>query len=190
MTTRHRLAGAVVGLAAAWGMAALSDVPIVQPGARIGQLRLTWRARPERVEQCREQDAETLNRLPAHMRQPLICEGVHAWYQLDVWRDDTKVLSKAVHPGGLRQDRPLYVFEQLPVEPGSSHIRVTFTRQGPPSSPGTTASNASTRRQDELTEAVPASLTYDAPLAFAPGQVRVISYDPASQRLYEVLPHD
>ena len=44
------------------------------------------------------------------------------------------------------------------------------------------------RRRDELTETIPASLSYEERLHFAPGQVHVISYDPARHLLFEVMP--
>ena len=197
MITLNRVAGLAAGAAVVMGIAGLSNVPLPQSGATDGLLRLTWRARPERIEECREQTAQALENLPRHMRLPVICEGANASYQLEVRRNGVVVLETPVHPGGWRRDRPLYVFQELRVPTGDATVAVRFTRMGPMPSglsegrddgPEARRHAAATRRREELTEAVPAALAYDETLHFAPGQVHVISYNPERQRLFEVMP--
>ena len=83
--------------------------------------------------------------------------------------------------GGLRGDRPLYVLREIHLPEGDATITITFTRVETPA-----AQDAEHTRRETLTEALPASLTWEQRLSIAPGQVRVISYDPERQVLFEV----
>ncbi|MCC7008460.1 MAG: hypothetical protein IT184_06555 [Acidobacteria bacterium] len=191
--TMARVIGLAGGMIAAAGIAVLSQVPLPQSGGQEAVLRLTWRARPERIEECHEQSPDALKALPPHMRQPVICEGANASYQLEVLRDSTVLLTAPVHPGGLRRDRPLYVFHEIHVPAGPADITVRFTRiggdtAGAPDANATSAGRDASRRHEELIEAVPAALTYNARLDFSPGQVRLISYDPERRALFEIRP--
>jgi hypothetical protein len=126
--TIDRAAGALVALA---GMAAIvwaASAPITIHGSDRAILRLAWSARPERIENCRQQTEEELARVPAHMRQPIVCEGVSAEYRLTVRHDGMEVVNRTVHGGGLRQDRRIYIFDELPLEPGDRTIEVRFER--------------------------------------------------------------
>ena len=136
------------------------------------------------------------------MRQQLICEGIAASYRLQVRRNDEVLADQIVRPGGLRRDRPLYVFREIVVPPGTADISITFERVESPTDPGTAGSETSVEiphrptpgvetgdqqlRRSELTEAVPASLLYERRLHFAPGQVRLVSYSPERGELFEV----
>jgi hypothetical protein len=161
------------------GMSWLSQVPIAQPGADGAELRLAWRARPERIEQCEEQSAEALAALPAHMRRPVLCEGFAASYRLEVRHNGQVLAEQHVQPGGFRRDRPLYVFRELAVPAGEADVMIRFVRV----EQGTVNVEAG-----DLTEAVPPALLYERRLHFAPGRVRLISYDPARRELFEVQP--
>lgn len=110
----------------ALGTAALSHVPFTpDPGARAA-LRISWRARGERIERCRRLSATELEAIPAHMRQETVCEGGAAPYRLRVVVDDTLRVDAIVHGAGARRDRPLYVFHEIPLAPGVHDIRVAF----------------------------------------------------------------
>ena len=91
-------------------------------------LRLTWTARPERVEDCRPQSEEALAKLPPHMRQAVICEGTTASYRLIVRREGAVLLDEIVRGGGIRHDRPLYVFREIRLPAGESTVGVQFDR--------------------------------------------------------------
>ena len=80
----RRVAAAVVTAAALSGMAWLSDAPVPLAGSTAAGLRLSWSARPERIETCREVSAEELAKLGEHMRQRVECEGRFASYLLRV----------------------------------------------------------------------------------------------------------
>jgi hypothetical protein len=117
---------AVVMAALAW--ASVAPVPVhASPDA---VLRVAWSARPERVERCRERSAEELAALPAHMRQPVACEGAAAEYRLTVTRNGLGFVDRVVRGGGLRHDRRLYVLEEIPMPPGDAAIEVRFDRLG------------------------------------------------------------
>ena len=200
MTIFDRVTGIVVATAVTLCLTWLSFAPVRGDAAGGALLRLTWRARPERIENCRQQNAETLAALPPHMRQSVICEGANASYLLQVRRDDVVVVEQLVTPGGLRKDRPLYVFRDIPLPAGDAEVRVAFVRVEPTVEPtddangtsgedgGGAETEAAARRREELTEAVPRSLVYEQRLRFAPGQVRLISYDPERRELFEVAP--
>jgi hypothetical protein len=89
MTVLNRVAAAAVGTVAMALLAWASTAPVTVHDSRDAVLRLAWSARPERVEQCRQQSEEELARLPRHMRQPVVCEGVAAQYRLTVRREGT-----------------------------------------------------------------------------------------------------
>jgi hypothetical protein len=117
-----RIIGAAAALAAMAAIVWASNAPMTIHGSNQGLLRLAWSALPERVEVCREQSAEELARLPAHMRQPLVCEGTSARYRLTVRHEGRLIADRILHGGGVRQDRRLYVFHELPLEPGQTTI--------------------------------------------------------------------
>ena len=184
MTRTGRGVGLVAALAATVGLTWLSQVPIGSGQSADGTLRLAWRARPERIETCQEQDSEALAALPAHMRQAVICEGRNASYRLEVWINGQLIAAQHVRPGGLRGDRPVYVLQEWPVAPDDeADVRVSLARIEPSSPVDATTEE---RRRGELNEALPPSLVYERRLHFAPRQVRLITYDPERRELVEV----
>jgi hypothetical protein len=63
------------------------------------------------------------------MRNPDACVGPLPPYELRVWVDEELVIEELVSGRGARGDRPLYVFEDLPLAPGPHDVRVDFERQ-------------------------------------------------------------
>jgi hypothetical protein len=196
MRTFDRIAGIAAAIAATIGITWLSQMPVASGDNAGSLLRLAWRARPERIERCETQSPEALAALPAHMRQTLVCEGINASYRLEVRRDGVLMAEQLVEPGGLRRDRPLYVFREIAVPVGDATISITFVRVEPPTAEADDARDTdensdddgrrTERRRGDLTEAVPTSLAWEERLHFAPGHVRVISYDPEQRQLFEV----
>jgi hypothetical protein len=179
MTTIDRAAGAVVGLA---GMAALvwaASAPITIHGSDQAILRLAWSARPERIENCRQQTEEELARVPAHMRQPVVCEGVSAEYRLTVQHDGTVVTDRHVRGGGLRQDRRIYIFDELPLAPGERTIEVRFDRMDS----GTQERNDSRVSSQPGGDAVPPQLAFVQRLHVEPREVILVTYSPEQRAL-------
>lgn len=163
MTHVHRIAGAVAVAALTLGLRWASAVPVAPDADDRGLLRVAFRARPERIEVCRDRTPEELAGVPAHMRQARVCDGVSATYRLEVELDERVVVAEVVHGGGLRRDRPIYVFREVPLPPGEVEIDVRFARRepAPPAPPG----------------AVPDSLTLERRLHVAPRQVVLVTYD-------------
>lgn len=117
-------------LLVALGVVALGVLTRVQYAAvpDRAQLRLAWRALVPRVEECRRPTPEEQEELPIHMRQDEICEGRLVSYRLVVTVDGAVRLRSTVEAAGARGDRPLYVFEELPLESGPHDIRIVFER--------------------------------------------------------------
>ena len=125
MITPRILAATVVAVALAAGTAALSRIPFTPDRDARAALRISWRARGERVEHCRRLSESELETIPVHMRQPTVCEGGSATYQLRVVVDGTLRLDALVRGSGARGDRPMYVFHELSLPPGDHDVRVT-----------------------------------------------------------------
>lgn len=110
---------AVLRATAAWDIAAGDD------GAA---LRLSWSARPERIETCRRLTDEELAQRPPHMRLRLECNGSFAHYRLTVSVDSQVISETTVRGGGLRHDRPMHLFEEFRVPAGRHRFRVALVR--------------------------------------------------------------
>ena len=106
-----RLLSVVVTAAIMAARAAASNAPLSPHPPGHALLRLAWSARPERIEHCRAQSADELARLPPHMRQAVVCEGVTARYRLTARHDGRLLVDRIVSGGGLWQDRRLFVLE-------------------------------------------------------------------------------
>ena len=135
MTRLARGIGAVCGVLAAWALAASSAVSAPWHGTDAAAVRLSWVARPERIEVCRELSAEERAELPAHMRVERECTGASATYRLSLTVDGDSVAAHVLHGGGLRRDRAIYVLDEFPVSPGERRLQVTFTRVEPADAP-------------------------------------------------------
>ena len=178
-----RALGVALAAASLAALAWLSNAPLTVRPSPDAVLRLAWSARPERVERCREQSQEELARLPAHMRQPRICEGATAEYQLIV-RDAGGVrVNRTVHGGGLRRDRRLYVFEELPLPVGPSRIDVRFARADLKAGSTARASTAASGLPDAATAAIPAALELTADVTAGAREVVLVTYDPDRRAL-------
>lgn len=165
-------------------------------------LRLAWTARPERIEDCRPQREEELEKLPTHMRQAVVCTGTTATYRLEVRREGAVIADQIVRGGGLRHDRPLYVFRDISLPPGDVAIALRFFRVDGVGKP--TASDAATpagsprdrhsmdddrrRREDEerirgQEEAIPAVLSLEHRFHFVAREVILVTYDAERREL-------
>jgi hypothetical protein len=185
--------GVALALAAMAAMVWLSNAPITVHGSEQAVLRLAWSARPERIESCRQQSQEELTRLPAHMRQPVVCEGTTAEYRLTVLHGGKVVAEQPVRGGGLRQDRSLYVFHEVPLDPGDATIEVQFDRLGPDPAPATpgersneTTEQASGDRRQPRGEAVPPHLSFQQRLRIRPREVILVTYSPERRALVAI----
>jgi hypothetical protein len=167
-----RTGAIALALAGALALGALSQAPYTADRAEHAVVRLAWRARGERVEQCRRLTPEELERLPAHMRQEERCEGRVLPYRLQLWIDRARAVNELVHAAGARRDRPLYVYHELPLEPGTHALVVTFTREGD--------IPAGAREQDKGT---PTRLALDTTVMLSPRRILLVTYDDDARRL-------
>jgi len=185
-----------IGLAA---LAALSAVPYREPGAGDAVLRLSWRVRGIRVQECRTLTPEQLEKLPPHMRRPEVCEGRIAPYRLHVRVDGRVLQDTLVHAAGAREDRPVYVFREFRVAPGVHRVALLFVREGgrgkgrgegkgggeegerqdePP-----TRDEAHGGERRERNGESPARLELEADVSLEAGDVALITYDPQQRAL-------
>ena len=149
-----------VTCAAVFALGALSRVPYTPADAENGVLRVSWRARGERVTECRRLTPEELEALPLHMRRPEACEGRIAPYRLRVSIDGAVVADTVIRPAGARQDRPIYVLRDIALAPGEYAVDVAFAREG-----------------------APAHLALQAVVEIRPGEIALVTYDPARNAL-------
>ena len=206
MITRARAARLVIAVAgSAVGLGLLaraSAAPLPFHEGTTARLRLSWSARPERIEVCRTLSAEELAQREEHMRQRVECDGHFATYALRVESDGHVIGETVVHGAGLRHDRPLYVLREYDVAAGVHRVRVLFTRRektndgnGEAAYAKQTSAEADTgifagRAQREAVEherreraAIPAQLVLDTTLAFAPRQVMIVTFNPERRAL-------
>ena len=174
MTLLSRAAGLLLALAATASIVRGSYVAMTLHRPDQAMLRLAWSARPERIERCRQLSEEELARLPAHMRQPVSCEGSTAAYRLTVRDEGRLLVERVVRGGGLRQDRRLYVFQELPLDPGDRRIEVRFDRLDSAGSDVTHQPGG---------ETVPAHLALDQRVRVGPREVILVTYVPDRQAL-------
>jgi hypothetical protein len=196
MIGRPRVIGALLAIGATVGLTRASSVSL-SPYDEHAVLRLAWTARPERIEDCRQQSDEELSKLPPHMRQSMSCVGTSATYRLEVRWNDRVIVQQTIRGGGLRHDRPLYLFRDIALPPGDSTIRVQFERVESvrPSTRRDTSPDKSDearhstamddgRRRRELEErvrgreeAIPPSLSLERRLRLISRQVVLVTYD-------------
>ena len=151
MTALSKAARALVVVAATAvvmaAVAAGSAAPVGLHPGESGRLRLSWSARPERIETCREVSAKELAELEEHMRQRVECDGHFATYTLEVRADNRVVATTVVRGAGLRHDRPIYLLREFDVPAGVRRIRVSFIRRE--QATGDTAASAHEAREPD-----------------------------------------
>jgi hypothetical protein len=162
-------------------IAALSRVPYAANPRDDAMLRLSWRARSERIETCRTLSDSALAALPAHMRQRVVCTGDAAPYRLRVVLDGASQIDEVVRAGDVRRTRPLFVFGETAVAPGSHHVVIDFARADGARPAEGAAENTigGPGRAEEL----PPRLALDTAVTLAPRQVLLITYDPERRQL-------
>lgn len=157
---------------------ALSQVPYEPDRRDDAVIRLAWRVRGTRVEECRRLTEEELARKPAHMRQEVECDGRILPYRLLVSIDDSTVVDRVVRPAGAREDRPLYVFHEQTVLPGEREVTVRFEleREAEPRT-------ASDTTRASTADDTPSVLELNVRLALGPKEVALVTYDGEQRQL-------
>jgi hypothetical protein len=201
----RRAAAALFALAVTAAIVALSRTPFSPPGDDQALLRVSWSGRPERIERCRELSDEELEKIPAHMRQRLQCEGRSASYAVRVLGNGRMLSTDTVTGGGLRGDRSIHMLREYAVAPGAHAFVVEVARtdsvgrevedereaeteeqggvDGPPRAQPDRGEREREERLRQRQERLPPRLRIDTTVNLAPGAVLLISYDPIEQRL-------
>jgi hypothetical protein len=187
-------ASLIVTAIALIAVARLSGSPVATRAAGSSAFRLSWSARPERIEKCRQLSKQELAEREEHMRQRIECEGAFATYSLRVLVGGKLVHESIVRGAGLRHDRPIYLLRDLQVSPGTHAVQVSFVRRESAGSDsvatesrtdddddsGTFHGRAEREREERARRAraaIPPRLVFDSVLNFAPGKVLVLTLD-------------
>lgn len=182
-----RLALRAAGVAIAFGlllaMTWASTAPLRVATSDDAILRLSLGARPERIETCRRQSDEELEKVAPQMRQRVICEGVTARYRLSVRRNGQLLHEQVVRGGGLRRDRRLYVSRDLHVRPGPGVVAVDLVRIDTVVARDEEDEEEEEERERRRVEDVPAELHLEIEAVLEPREVLLVTYDPVSRRL-------
>jgi hypothetical protein len=178
-------------------------MPLAYHGSGTARLRLSWSARPERIEVCRTLSAEELARQLEHMRQRVQCDGRFATYALRVEADGRVLDQVVVRGSGLRHDRPLYVLRDFDLAAGVRRVRVSFARRertegetaavaATPSAEADTgifagrAAREALERERRAQVAMPPQLLLDTSMVFVPSRILLVTFD-ADRRALVVL---
>ncbi len=130
MTRAHLRLPLIVAASAVAAVAirAASFVPMTDIRGESAWVRLSWSARPERVEHCRRLSDAELEERPAHMRLRFECEGRFARYLLQLTVDGAVALTDTVQGDGLRHDRPMHVLREHALLPGVRRLQAALVR--------------------------------------------------------------
>jgi len=180
---RDSLVGVMLAMAALGGLRWASTAPMTVNASSDAMLRLAWSARPERIETCREPSDEERSKLPRHMQQKLVCEGRAATYRLEVRHEGATIAEQIVRGGGLRHDRRLYVFRELPLRAGTTRLDIRFERieADEPDERGSDERGHDERRPHERSpsgrDAIPPRLILNQEITLSPREVVLVTYD-------------
>ncbi|HET6617456.1 MAG TPA: hypothetical protein VFH69_06570 [Gemmatimonadota bacterium] len=187
---------------------AATRVPWTATPADRALLRLSWRAESETMQECRSLTEEELAELPVHMRTPEVCERKAVPYLLKVDIDGRTLLNDTLHGSGAREDRPVYVFREFALRPGTHAVDVEFLAIGAEDA-GMDEDREDDRfdqeddeesddedddedddenddENDDEEERTGVRLTFSDTILFSPREVALVSYDPDLQTLVRV----
>lgn len=194
----RRVLGVALAVAVTLAIVALSRLPYAAADGEGALIRFSWRTPGAQVDECRRLSAEELERLPVHMRREEVCERRILPYRLQVRLDGRTVYDELVRASGAREDRPLFVFRELPVAPGEYRLEVRWERErnGVSGSGDDDAHEATEAAEEhERREAhdsaprpaprrtTPENLELKAVLRLDAGDVSLVTYDLDHQRL-------
>ena len=199
-----RAAGVIIAFALLLTMTWASTAPLRVTTSDDAIVRLSLGARPQRIETCRTQSDEELEKLAPQMRQRVICEGVTARYRLLVRRNGEVIHEQIVRGGGLRHDRRLYVSRDLRVPAGPGVFTVELVRidtvsgrdeeheeeeEGEEEEERERAMSPDRQRREgeerrrRREEDVPPALRVEVEASLEPREVLLVTYDPVRRRL-------
>ena len=85
------LVGTAIAVIAAVILVILSHARVSARADDSAAIRVSWGARPERVETCRRLSDEELAKVAEHMRRRVECEGTTARYRFDILRNGVHI---------------------------------------------------------------------------------------------------
>ena len=127
-------------------------------------LRIALRTTAGTMQDCRKLSPAELEALPMHMRRPEVCESRALPYRLEVRVGGRPLLDRTYTASGIRGDRPLTVDEELALSAGTHDVAIRFAPALEPDG------------ADKSTKSPPA-FTFDAPVDFTEGRIRVATLD-------------
>lgn len=169
----RRGVAAMVAVGALAALGALSRMPYGR-APEDGLLRLSWRFRGQRVEECRALTEAERSSLPLHMQRERICEGRVLPYRLRLWVDDRLIEDRPVSAAGAKQDRPIYLFREMPLSPGPHRLLVRFEVED---GDGAASTGDERRGAAPQTGVPPDRLELEAMLQVRAGRVVLVTYD-------------
>ena len=132
MKYAKKLSAVVLAGSVTLGLVSLSQVPFSADNSEAGALRLSWRIRSTTREHCRTLSQDELADIPVHMRQAEVCEIESVPYSLHVAIDNDTLVNRVLESSGARADRPLYVFEEVRLSPGTHAVDIRFFNRTDP----------------------------------------------------------
>jgi hypothetical protein len=159
------LLGAVLAAGTMAAIAGLSRLPVPMHQDDEAMLRLSWRLSGLTRATCVPIPPEEQAALPAHMRREEVCEERFPEYRLQIRVDGTILEERVVRGGGARGDRPLVVYQELPMPPGVHRLDVRFEPL-----------------EDDAAEALP-RLRYEGEVSMNPRSVALLTLHPDSRTL-------
>lgn len=122
----HWFRGVVASVLILLGIACGSQIPLGRP-SKSGILRIGAKIPHASLEVCHQLSDEEKKALPKHMQPQKVCEQTPLHYVLRVSIDGRDVVKREVSLSGIRGDSPLFVSEDIEVEPGSRTVIVDMT---------------------------------------------------------------
>jgi len=173
------------------GTAALSWHPYEAESRADGVVRFSWRTRGEVIENCRRPSEAELEKMPAHLRQEVVCQqGTVAPYRLRIVVGGTTLLDSLAPGSGGRSDRPMYLLREVRVAAGSHRLVVELRRDDRPDdtddSTQVEAEGGSRRARSLRQRAIPRRLTLDTVVTLGAREVALVTYDSDKRRLVVV----
>ncbi len=131
MTRSSQIGGLILGAVLCLAIAAGSRIPWTPVPDGSGLIRLSWRTVLPSIEECREPTEDEVAHLPAHMRPAEVCTGEPIPFRLRFSLDGRVVVDEVVVGAGRGVDRPVHVYHEVPVRPGTHRVDVDFEPEDP-----------------------------------------------------------
>jgi hypothetical protein len=185
------VATVLVSAALLLGTAALSWYPYEAEARPDGVVRFSWRTRGEVIENCRRPGQAELDKMPAHLRQEVVCQqGTVAPYRLRIVVGEMTLLDSLAPGSGGRSDRPMYLLREVRIAAGSHRLVVELRRddrpEGTDDSTQVEAEGGSRRALSLRQRAIPRRMTLDTVVTLGAREVALVTYDSEKRRLVVV----